>query len=259
MRTKLLAGYWNMNKRVGELAAYFDDFSTAAGLGRDLSLGGPGTKVEVLFAAPYTLLAGTVERARPLGIQVAAQNVHWEAAGAFTGEVALGMLAEIGVKATLIGHSERRQFFGEVDETVAKKVKAALAADFLPIACVGETLAEREGGRTTDVVTRQVRSVLQAALPDPGRLVVAYEPVWAIGTGRSATAAQAQEVHALIRRLAREQLGPAAGDRLRLLYGGSATPQNIDELLAQPDIDGGLVGGASLKPADFARMVRAAR
>jgi triosephosphate isomerase len=253
MRTKLLAGNWKMNKRISELAPFFDAFATEAGIDRD-----PGLvkKVEVLFAVPYPLLAQATQLAKKHGIHIAAQNVHWEASGAFTGEVSFGMLQELGINATLIGHSERRQYFGETDETVAKKVKAALAAGFTPIACVGETLAERDSGKTESVVTRQVTSILGAASPDPGRLVIAYEPVWAIGTGRSATSAQAQEVHALIRRLVREQLSPAAGDRMRLLYGGSATPQNIDELLAQGDIDGGLVGGASLKPADFAKMVR---
>jgi triosephosphate isomerase len=253
MRTRMLAGNWKMNKLNGELPAYFEAF------GRELGRAPAG--VDVLFAVPFTLLAQAAEVAKPRGFRVAAQNVHWEASGAYTGEVSLAMIKEVGATATLIGHSERRQYFGETDEGVAKKTLAALTNGVVPIVCVGETLAEREDGRTAQVVSRQLAAVMsQVAGPlvPPAELIIAYEPVWAIGTGRSATTAQAQEVHQQIRGIWTEKYGPAAGAAIRILYGGSASPANISELLAQPDIDGGLVGGASLKPVDFAKMALAA-
>lgn len=249
-RKRLLAGNWKMNKVSADLEPFFATFAKDVGV-----IDG---KVDVLFAVPYTLLEKAVRLARPLGIQIAAQNVHSEANGAFTGEISIAMLKDVGVNATLIGHSERRQYFGETDETVAKKTRSALSQGFTAIACVGETLAERESGKTDAVVTRQVNAILEAA-DSPQNLVIAYEPVWAIGTGRSATSAQAQEVHKLIRGLLAKRYGDSAAQSMRILYGGSATPANIGELLTQGDIDGGLVGGASLKPADFASMVRAAR
>ncbi len=250
-RTRLMAGNWKMNKLNSELESFFGDF--AAALGKDESL---TERVDILFAVPYLLLDRAVRLAEPMGIRVAAQNVHSEPSGAFTGEISLAMLKEIGVTSTLIGHSERRQYFCETDESVARKTKAALAAGFMPIACVGETLEEREENRTEAVVTRQVKAVLDT-VDSPKDLVLAYEPVWAIGTGRSATSAQAQEVHAMIRKLIAQRFGDDVSGKMRILYGGSANPANIDELLRQPDIDGGLVGGASLKPQDFAKMVRA--
>jgi triosephosphate isomerase len=252
-RTRLMAGNWKMNKLSSELEPFFREFAAALGLDKDETI---TDRVDILFAVPYLLLDRAAQLAEPMGIRVAAQNVHSEANGAFTGEVSLGMLKEIGVTATLIGHSERRQYFGETDESVARKTKAALAAGFMPIACVGETLEEREEGRTEAVVTRQVKAVLDT-IDSPKDLVLAYEPVWAIGTGRSATSGQAQEVHATIRRLIAQRFGDGVAAKMRILYGGSANPANIDELLKQPDIDGGLVGGASLKPQDFAKMVKA--
>jgi triosephosphate isomerase len=250
----MLAGNWKMNKLNRDLGPFFDEFAQAVGLDRDEEL---TEQVDILFAVPTTLLALAARQMEPRGIRIAAQNIHWEAAGAYTGEVSVDMIKEVGVTATLIGHSERRQYFGETDETVAKKTTAALAADVMPIVCVGETLAERDGGQTAAVVTRQVQAVF-AQVADPKDMIIAYEPVWAIGTGRSATTAQAQEVHALIRGLVADRYGAKTAETLRILYGGSANPANIDELLAQPDIDGGLVGGASLKPQDFAKMVKAA-
>lgn len=247
MRVKLLAGNWKMNKTSADLEPFF------AGLGGGFA----ADRVEVMIAAPFTLLAATRALAEPRGIRVAAQNVHWEPSGAFTGEVSLPMLKDIGVSATLIGHSERRQYFAETDQTVAKKVGAALGAGVMPIVCVGETLEERERNETDRVVRRQVLAALEGL--DAARdLVIAYEPVWAIGTGRTATNAQAQEVHAHIRKIVGERLGAAAAESMRILYGGSANPGNIHGLLAERDIDGALVGGASLKAADFRAMVQAA-
>lgn len=246
MRKRLLAGNWKMNKLNAEMAEFFASFAQELG---------PKGKTDVLFAVPFTLLNEAQFHGQKNGIRIAAQNVHSDANGAFTGEVSLAMIKELGVTATLIGHSERRQYFAETDQTVTKKTVAALAQGVMPIVCVGETLAEREKSQTDAVVRRQVEAVLDA-VPDPKDLVIAYEPVWAIGTGKSATSAQAQDVHALIRGILKKRYA-AAGDAIRIIYGGSANPANIDELLAQPDIDGGLVGGASLKPADFAKMVRA--
>jgi triosephosphate isomerase len=253
MRVKLMAGNWKMNKTTAELPAFFAELQQAFGT-KPKDVAG---RVEILFAAPYTSLQKAAELARPLGIRIAAQNIHWQEAGAFTGEVSIAMLKDVGIGATLIGHSERRQYFAETDAAVAEKTKAALAKGVMPITCVGETLAEREAGQTESVVRRQLQAVLEA-IPAPGDLVIAYEPVWAIGTGRSATTAQAQDVHAFIRGVVADRFGAASAEKLRILYGGSANPANIGDLLAQPDIDGGLVGGASLKAADFAKMLQSA-
>jgi len=204
--------------------------------------------LDAIVCPPYTRLRECVDA----GLTTYAQNVHWEAEGAYTGEISAPMLLELGVAGSLVGHSERRQYFGETDETVAKRTRAALDAGLKVIACVGETLAEREGGETEDVLRRQL-SVLE---PHPS-LVLAYEPVWAIGTGKTATAAQAQEVHAAIRAVLRE-LGGSAGAELRIQYGGSVKPENAAELMAQPDVDGALVGGASLDPDGFAAIGAAA-
>ena len=192
-------------------------------------------------------------------IGLGAQNVHWAEKGAFTGEISAAMLKELGVQYVVIGHSERRQYFGETDETVNKRTKAALAAGLKPIVCVGETLAEREAGATTKVVERQVRVGLAGLhSADWDQLVLAYEPVWAIGTGKTATTAQAQEVHAFIRKLLAELAGAEAAAKLRIQYGGSMKPENAKELISQPDIDGGLIGGASLEAKSFADIVRGA-
>lgn len=250
MRTPLLAGNWKMNKLSGELEPFFSAFAKEAGLE-----GGAKAKCDILFAVPFTLLERARKLAEPYGIRIAAQNVHFETNGAFTGEISIQMLKDIGITATLIGHSERRQYDAETDTTVAKKVRAALAHDVLAIACIGETLDERKANDTDRVVTRQVNAILEAA-DKPSHLVLAYEPVWAIGTGLSATSAQAQAVHKLIRGLIAHRYGDATAGAMRILYGGSANPANIAELMAQADIDGGLVGGASLKPADFAAMAK---
>ncbi len=211
---------------------------------------------EIIVAPPFTALETVGRAITGTPIRLAAQDLHWEPKGAFTGEVSAAMLRDAGCAAVIIGHSERRQFFGETDEHVARKIRAALAADLMPIVCVGETLAERDAGETARVIERHVRGAflgLDAAAI--GRAVVAYEPVWAIGTGRTATRAQACDVHRHIRALAGALATPAVADGLRILYGGSVKPDNIDGLMAEPDVDGALVGGASLTAADFARIV----
>jgi triosephosphate isomerase len=240
-----------MHRTVAEAVALAKD--VAAGLAQ-----ASGGKVQVAVAPPFTALHAVAAAVRGTGVEVAAQDVHWEAQGAFTGEISAAMLAEAGCRHGIVGHSERRQLFGETDEGVRKKVGALLQANLLPIVCVGETLAEREGGKTLAVVERQVRGAL-AGIPASAlaAITVAYEPVWAIGTGKTATAAQAQEVHAAIRKLLRE-LGGDAADAMRIQYGGSVKPDNAAELMSQPDVDGALVGGASLKAGDFLAIVKGA-
>lgn len=250
MRKRLLAGNWKMNKSIAELSSFFESFS------KELA-NEKRENVEVLFAAPYLQLAEANKLASSLGIKIASQNVHFEESGAYTGEVSIGMLKEIGVNATLIGHSERRQYFGETDESVSKKVEVCLKSGMTPIACVGETKEDRESNKTEEVLKTQIDAII-SKLDDIGDLVVAYEPVWAIGTGLTASNEQAQQAHAFIRSLFTEKYGKEVSSKLRILYGGSAKPSNIEGLLEQPDIDGGLVGGASLKPADFAEMVKKA-
>ncbi len=250
-RRKFVCGNWKMHRTVAEAVALAKD--VAAGLAQ-ASRG----EVQVAVAPPFTALHAVAQAVKGTGVEVAAQDVHWEAQGAFTGEVSAAMLADAGCRHGIVGHSERRQLFGETDETVRKKVGALLAANVLPIVCVGETLAEREGGKTLAVVERQVRGAL-AGIPGAAlaAITVAYEPVWAIGTGKTATAAQAQEVHAAIRKILRE-LGGAAADAIRIQYGGSVKPDNAAELMSQPDVDGALVGGASLKAGDFLTIVKGA-
>jgi triosephosphate isomerase len=197
-----------------------------------------------------------VAAAKGSPVAVAAQNMHFEKEGAFTGEVSAAMLKDVGVSHVILGHSERRQYFAETDQGVAKKTKVALDNAITPISCVGETLAEREAGRTKDVVGRQVGAILDAVTADETRkVVIAYEPVWAIGTGKVATPEQAQEVHAFIRGRIAAKHGKGVADVLRILYGGSVKPDNVKGLMAMPDIDGALVGGASLKAEDFSQLV----
>lgn len=211
---------------------------------------------EVLLAPPFTALEAVAEAIAGHRILLGAQNVHWEPKGAFTGEVSVAMLKEARCTHVIVGHSERRQYFGETDESVGKRTRAALAGGLVPIVCVGETLAQRDGETTAQVVTSQVSGALHGLTSeDLARLVVAYEPVWAIGTGRTATPAQAQEVHALIRQRLGALASPAVAQGVRILYGGSVKPDNVDALMAEPDIDGALVGGASLDAEGFARIV----
>ena len=248
-RTKFVCGNWKMHKTVAEAVALVKDLS--AGLGEAAG------KVQVAVAPAFTALHPVAQALRGTALEVSGQDVYWEAQGAFTGEVSAPMLAEIGCRHVIVGHSERRQLFGETDETVRRKVGAVLSANLLPIVCVGETLAEREAGRTLDVVGRQVRAGLAGIPSAPlAALTVAYEPVWAIGTGKTATSAQAQEVHAAIRKILRDLGGSSAADAVRIQYGGSVKPENAQELMSQPDIDGALVGGASLDPDDFRQIIR---
>jgi triosephosphate isomerase len=248
LRTPLIAGNWKMYKTAAEATAFVRAF---------LPMIVDVADVEVVLAPPFTSLATVAALTAGARVAVAAQNVHFESEGAFTGEVSAKMLREAGVTHAIIGHSERRQYFAETDASVCLKVKAALAGGLTPILCLGETLAERESGQTFAVVERQLRGGLDGIpAADASRIVVAYEPVWAIGTGRTATPEQAQEVHARLRGLLALQWSDAAAASVRILYGGSVNPGNIKTLMAQPDIDGGLVGGASLKPDAFAEIVK---
>jgi triosephosphate isomerase len=248
VRRPLIAGNWKMFKIAADAVA----------LAREVRAGARGEHgdVDVLVAPPFTALAAVAEVLRGSDVALGAQNMHWENEGAFTGEVSPVMLRDVGCTHVILGHSERRQLFGETDEGVARKAQAAFVHGLTPIACVGETLAERESGRTMEIVERQLERGLRPISPDQAaRLVVAYEPVWAIGTGRNATPDQAQEVHAFIRKRVSGSHGEAAAEALRILYGGSVKPDNIGPIMAQPDVDGALVGGASLTAASFLKIV----
>jgi triosephosphate isomerase len=248
-RQPLIAGNWKMHKTLAE----------ARTLARDIRQGvAPGRRAEVALAPPYTALAAVAAELAGSDLRLAAQDTFWERQGAFTGAISPAMLADVGCHYVIVGHSERRQHFGETDESVNRKLAALVAAGLTPILCVGETKAEREADQTLQVVRRQLERGLGARQPTTGAaLVVAYEPVWAIGTGLTATPEQAQTVHHFIRSLLREFLGPAA-EEIRIQYGGSVTPDNAAILLAQPDIDGALVGGASLSPELFLPIIAAA-
>ena len=245
MRRPLIAGNWKMYKTVPQAVALVE--AIVAGLQTDN---------EVVLAPPFTALQAVAALLRGRGVALAGQNMHEANEGAFTGEIAPVMLRDLGCTHVILGHSERRQMFGETDEGVGRKAKAAFAHGLTPIACVGETLAEREGDRTMEVVERQVERALRALTAEQVAVgVVAYEPVWAIGTGRNATPEQAQEVHGAIRRLVARSHGDPAAAALRILYGGSVKPDNIGTLMAQGDVDGALVGGASLDAGSFLRIV----
>ncbi len=252
MRIPFVAANWKMYKTVQEAFVYAKEF---ARLVKDVA------DVEIVLAPPFTAIHTVAEAARNTNVGVAGQNLHFEREGAFTGETSGGMLKEAGAEYVIVGHSERRTLFGETDQIVARKLAAALAADLCPIACIGETLDERERGETFAVLDRQIRDGLVPSIPlaEIAKLVVAYEPVWAIGTGRTATAEQAQEAHAHIRRRLREHYGEEAASACRVIYGGSVKPGNIRDLVAQPDVDGALVGGASLDPNAFAEIVAKSR
>jgi len=246
-RTPYIAANWKMHKTVAEAAAFVDALLPRIA----------ATHHDVVICPSYLALNEVVERSRGSAVRVAAQNMHEEQSGAFTGEVSAPMLAELGVEAVVLGHSERRQHFNETDEALARKVPAALAAGLEPILCVGESEEARDAEQTEAVLERQLQADLAAV--ESGALagiVIAYEPIWAIGTGRTATPEQAQEACAFIRDVLRER--GAVADSVRILYGGSVKPANAAELLAQPDIDGALVGGASLDPGEFAAIVDSA-
>ena len=248
MRTPLIAGNWKLFKTLSEATALVDEL---APLVRDID------DVEVVVAPVFTALNTVAKAAEKTVVKVAAQDCYWEEEGAFTGEVSPKLLRDAGCSHVIIGHSERRQYFGETDETVNRKTKAALKAGLVVLMCVGETLAEREIGSTFKVIGTQVCGGLadiQAA--DLANIVIAYEPVWAIGTGKTASDEQAQEVHAFIRSLIEQMYSASEAQALRILYGGSVKPENVKGLMSQADIDGALVGGASLKAESFAGIVR---
>ena len=249
MRKSFVAGNWKMNKTAAEAAVLVQELLPELHY---------INSVEIVLCPPFTSLTTVRDLIKDTGIGLGVQNLHWEASGAFTGEISAKMAAEL-CQYAIIGHSERRTYFGETDETVNKKTLAALMAGLTPIVCVGETLAENEAGRTAEVVSRQIKLGLAGLKAEQMRdVVIAYEPVWAIGTGRAATPEGANAVHRdVIRKLLAELFGQKTADEIRILYGGSVTGDNAKELFAQSDIDGGLVGGASLKP-DFIKIVKAA-
>ncbi len=251
MRHPFIAGNWKMFKTVHEAVVYVKEFRS---LVKDIE------DVEIVVAPTFTAVHACAEAARNTRVGIAAQNLHWEREGAFTGEISGPMIKEAGAEYVIIGHSERRTLFGETDETVNRKVRAAIAANLIPIACIGETLAEREAGATLSVLDRQIKGGFDGITGEQvGALVIAYEPVWAIGTGRTATAGQAQEAHAHIRQRLRQWFGGAAADECHVIYGGSVKPDNTKELVGQPDVDGALVGGASLDIKSFFEIVTRSR
>jgi triosephosphate isomerase len=251
MRTPFIAANWKMYKTVHEAVAFIKEFRKLADASHD---------VEIVVAPPFTALRPVVEAAHASSIGVAGQNLHWEREGAFTGEVSAGMLKEAGAEYVIIGHSERRRLFGETDQTVNRKLLAAVAAPLTPIVCIGETLEERDRNETLAVLDRQIKAGLDGLTADQvAALVIAYEPVWAIGTGRNATPAQAGEAHAHIRGRLRQWFGGGAADQCHVIYGGSVKPDNIRELSSLEDVDGALVGGASLEVRSFFEIVSRSR
>ncbi|NOT58121.1 MAG: triose-phosphate isomerase [Deltaproteobacteria bacterium] len=247
MRRSLIAGNWKMFGTRAEAEHLLSALKTRIGRPTDR---------EVIIAPPFTLLETASRLLAGTSICLAAQNLHWEPQGAFTGEISGPMLKDVGCSHVILGHSERRQYCGETDEQVAQKVGAARRDGLIPIICVGETLAQREGGETTALISRQVRTALRQVQTNFSSLIIAYEPVWAIGTGKTATPAQAQEVHAAIRATLAELSDRATAEMVRILYGGSVKPDNVDGLMAEADIDGALVGGASLQAEAFARIIQ---
>lgn len=248
MRKKLIAGNWKMYKTPDDAREFFRDFLPVVhGHNRD----------EIVVCPNYLAIDAAIQATKGSNVAIGAQNLHWEKEGAFTGEICTSMLVAVGVTHVIIGHSERRQYFGETDDTVNLKLKAALAAGLVPIVCVGEVLEERESGLTDDVLRRQcLRAFNKVSAKKASTLVVAYEPVWAIGTGKTATPQMAADAHAIIRAEAAESFGQEFADKLRILYGGSVKPENAHALMSESEIDGALVGGASLDPKSFAAIVK---
>ncbi|MDR0310256.1 MAG: triose-phosphate isomerase [Acidobacteriota bacterium] len=246
-RTPVIAGNWKMH----------NTWSEARALARAIRKGvGDTARVEVVIAPPFTALPVAAEEINGSGVTLAAQNVHWEDKGAFTGEISTAMLKDAGCGMVILGHSERRQYFGETDELVNRKARAVLRAGLQPIICIGETLSERESGKHEETVSKQLAGGLDGLTDeDLLRIIFAYEPVWAIGTGRTASPETAQEMHGFIRGWLFDKFGKNAG-AVRILYGGSVKPDNIDALMRQPDIDGALVGGACLEAESFLRIIR---
>jgi triosephosphate isomerase len=251
MRIPFIAGNWKMFKTVREAVLFTKELRSVV---KDVS------DVEIVVAPPFTALHAVAEAARNSNIAVASQDLYWEREGAFTGEISPGMIFEAGASCAIVGHSERRRLFGETDAIVNRKAMAAIGAGLTPIVCVGETLEERERDETLTVLDRQIQAGLDGMTGQQiADLVVAYEPVWAIGTGRNATAAQAGEAHAHIRKRLRQWFGGDAADRCHVIYGGSVKPDNIRELIAEADVDGALVGGASLDVRSFGDIVARSR
>ena len=249
MRKKIIAANWKMNMTLNESDSFLETFL--------LEMNGEN-RVEIVLIPPFTALSRVSERlARVQNIKLGAQNMHWEKPGAFTGEISAHMLREVFVRYVVLGHSERRTLFAETDEIVNKKTRAAFDASLKPIVCIGETLAERDAGNVNEVLERQLRGSLAGLNgKDLAEAVIAYEPVWAIGTGRTATPEQAQEAHAFIRKMLAKISDAATAEKVRIQYGGSVKPANTADLMKQPDIDGALVGGASLDPRAFVEIVK---
>ena len=247
-RRPVIAGNWKMFKTVAETRTFFNEL---------LPQVQDAEHCDIVVAPTYTSLAAAVEKARTGRIAISAQDVHWEEQGAFTGEISVRMLVDAGCSHVIIGHSERRQFFGETDQTVEKKTAASIKGGLKPIVCVGETLGERDANQASAVVRRQVRDGLgRLTESDLSHIIVAYEPVWAIGTGRTATPEVAAEMHAEIRKIIAEIFGERAASEVRILYGGSVKPDNISALMQKEDIDGALVGGASLEAKSFVSIIK---
>ena len=247
-RRRVIAGNWKMYKNQKETRSFFTRFK---------KLVADVTDCDIVVAPSFTSLSAALRAAKGTTIGISAQDVFWEKEGAFTGEISTGMLVEVGCKYTIIGHSERRQFFGETNETVLKKTKAALAAGLTPIVCVGEQLGDREGGNTERVVQEQFQGSVGALTPEEfSRILIAYEPVWAIGTGRTATPEIAAAVHKFVRQCVSAHFSSSHASAVRILYGGSVKPDNIQGLMAQEELDGALVGGASLDAKSFAGLVK---
>ncbi len=241
----LIAANWKMHKTTRETRDFITEFIP---LVKDVA------DVEIVIAPPFTSLAVAAKFLKGTGIKLSGQDVYWEEKGAFTGEISPPMLRDVECTYVLVGHSERRRYFGETDETTNRKIKAARAGGLTVIFCIGETLEERESGRTFEVLKRQIAGGLAGV--DPSGIVVAYEPVWAIGTGKTATPEQAQEAHRFIRDEFRNLFGDSSADQVRILYGGSVKPENISELMSKDDIDGGLIGGAGLEADSFSDIVK---
>ncbi len=246
MRKPIIAGNWKMNKTIAESLEFAKAIESAS----------ISQNVDAVICAPFLSLQPLVDALKNTSVKIGAQNMHFEESGAFTGEVSASMLKEIGVEYVIIGHSERRQYFAETDETVNKKTIKALSADLTPIVCVGESLEERESDKTNAILEVQVKNGLQnISAGDIAKVVIAYEPIWAIGTGKTATSEQANEACAFIRSVLAELFGKEASEQVRIQYGGSVKPSNIKEIMEQSDIDGALVGGASLLSEDYLQLV----
>jgi triosephosphate isomerase (TIM) len=247
-RRRVIAGNWKMYKTQADTRTFFAAFNPLVAAVSDC---------DIVVAPPFTNIPVAVENTKGTKVAISGQDVYWEKEGAFTGQISTAMLVEAGCRYSIVGHSERRQFFGDTNETVFKKAKAAVAAGLTPIVCIGEMLADREAGNTEKVIEAQFKGSIGALTPEEfSRILIAYEPVWAIGTGRTATPEIAAGVHKFVRQCAEIQFSASSASALRILYGGSVKPDNIQGLMAQEELDGALVGGASLDPKSFASLVK---